>query len=90
MKKLITIRCLLAASIFLFLLSCDSEQAKQQTATTQEKAVSETSTDNEQLVEERLRCFDSLDFQFYNNQQWDSFAISQRYSRTRLRIRPMV
>ncbi|NDK55551.1 ester cyclase [Pontibacter sp. BT213] len=33
-------------------------------------------TDDQQLVEERLRRFDSLDFQFYNNQDWDSFAIS--------------
>lgn len=31
--------------------------------------------DNEQ-VEQRLARFDSLDFQYYNNQQWDSFSIS--------------
>ena len=33
-------------------------------------------TENNQLTEERLRRFDSLDFQFYSNQIWDSFAIS--------------
>lgn len=47
-----------------------------QAATTQQATGSETSTDNHQLVEERLRRFDSLDFQFYNNQDWGSFAIS--------------
>jgi len=31
---------------------------------------------NDQLTKERLRRFDSLDFQFYSNQRWDSFAIS--------------
>ncbi|GAB4092109.1 ester cyclase [Flaviaesturariibacter terrae] len=31
---------------------------------------------NDQLTQERLRRFDSLDFQFYSNQQWDSLAIS--------------
>ena len=29
-----------------------------------------------QVTEERLRRFDSLDFNFYNNQQWDSFSVS--------------
>ena len=33
-------------------------------------------TGNDELTEERLKRFDSLDFQFYSNQQWDSFAIS--------------
>lgn len=30
----------------------------------------------DQLTQERLRRFDSLDFQFYSHQRWDSFAIS--------------
>lgn len=34
------------------------------------------SSGNEQLTEERLRRFDSLDFQFYSNQMWDSLAVS--------------
>ncbi|HET9744647.1 MAG TPA: ester cyclase [Chitinophagaceae bacterium] len=33
-------------------------------------------SNNEELTKERLRRFDSLDFQFYSNQQWDSFAVS--------------
>lgn len=33
-------------------------------------------TNNDQLTEERLRRLDSLDFQFYSNQVWDSFGIS--------------
>jgi len=32
--------------------------------------------DNDQLTSERLRRMDSLDFQFYSNQVWDSLAIS--------------
>lgn len=36
---------------------------------------SQVANDNQQ-TEERLRRFDSLDFQFYSNQQWDSLAIS--------------
>lgn len=32
--------------------------------------------DNAQLTAERLRRFDSLDFQFYSNQKWDSLAVS--------------
>src|SRR6476469_3698896 len=35
-----------------------------------------TSANNDQLTQERLRRFDSLDFQFYSNQMWDSFAVS--------------
>ncbi|WP_202923689.1 ester cyclase [Pontibacter fetidus] len=76
MKKLITGRWSLAAFILLLLLSCNGEQANQQTTTTQGEANTEMATDDQQLVEERLRRFDSLDFQFYNNQDWDSFAIS--------------
>jgi len=30
---------------------------------------------SDQLTQERLRRFDSLDFQFYSNQMWDSLAI---------------
>lgn len=40
------------------------------------KTVAPEFVNNEPLIQERLRRFDSLDFQFYNNQQWDSFAIS--------------
>ena len=31
---------------------------------------------NDQLMQERLRCVDTLDFQFYGNEEWDSFAVS--------------
>lgn len=42
----------------------------------QKKSNDQISRDNMQLTEERLRRMDSLDFQFYSNQMWDSLAIS--------------
>lgn len=38
--------------------------------------INKNSEENSALTEERLRRFDSLDFQFYSQQLWDSFAIS--------------
>lgn len=38
--------------------------------------INKNSEENAALTEERLRRFDSLDFQFYSQQLWDSFAIS--------------
>jgi hypothetical protein len=37
---------------------------------------SQPAMNNDQLTEERLRRFDSLDFDFYSGQMWDSLAIS--------------
>lgn len=40
------------------------------------ESVRSSTAPNDELTGERLRRFDSLDFQFYSHQQWDSFAIS--------------
>jgi hypothetical protein len=71
-KKLSTFSiCILAAALF---ASCTNPQ---QSSVTETKSSDGTaSTSNAQLTEERLRRFDSLDFQFYSHQKWDSFAIS--------------
>lgn len=42
----------------------------------QTKIDDQTTTVNDLLTHERLRRFDTLDFQFYSNQQWDSLAVS--------------
>ncbi|TCJ12198.1 polyketide cyclase [Flaviaesturariibacter flavus] len=65
----------LAALFLVPMTACNNTQRepvnKMETATT-----GNTPPNNEQLTQERLRRFDSLDFQFYSHQQWDSFAIS--------------
>jgi len=55
---------LLAIVVSMMLVACSSKKSSDQ-----------MSTDNKQLTEERLRRLDSLDFQFYSNQLWDSLAI---------------
>lgn len=57
------------------LIACNGN--KQSSSNTNEQtANTPDNVKNDQLTQERLRRFDSLDFQFYSNQQWDSFAIS--------------
>lgn len=69
MKKL-TIIIILSA-----FAACRNDQQSSRdfpsTQTTNQKGM-----DNDQLTQERLRRMDSLDFQFYSNQLWDSLAIS--------------
>ena len=64
-----------ALLLSVLLISCND---KQQTTNTADGSKPDNikSTDNNELTQERLRRFDSLDFQFYSNQQWDSFAVS--------------
>ena len=57
------------------LIACNGNQ--QSSSNTNEPNANNPGTaNNDQLTQERLRRFDSLDFQFYSNQQWDSFAVS--------------
>ena len=57
------------------LIACSDNP--QSSANTNEPNADKTDPANkDQLTKERLRRFDSLDFQFYSNQRWDSFAIS--------------
>ena len=55
--------------------SCNNNQQPPNNTSTA-KTDRDTIGNNDQLVKERLRRFDSLDFQFYSNQKWDSLAIS--------------
>jgi hypothetical protein len=66
----------MAFLLALFLASCN-EQSGTSTRTAETHG-SNTSAPaaGDQLTTERLRRFDSLDFQFYSHQQWDSFAVS--------------
>lgn len=66
-------------SSMLVACSSNNQQPSSGSAATSDKHTmgnDQTATNNDQLTAERLRRFDSLDFQFYNNQKWDSFAIS--------------
>ena len=58
------------------LVACSNNQQSSSNTDETKKANDQISSGNKQLIEERLRRFDSLDFQFYSNQMWDSLAIS--------------
>lgn len=74
MKKT-TVFALAVMCVCILLVACSNN--KQSTSKTSEAEMpATTASAGDQLVQERLRRFDSLDFNFYNNQQWDSFAIS--------------
>jgi SnoaL-like polyketide cyclase len=73
MKKLWSPVLLSAFVVSLLCAFCNNSQAPSSTET---KTSNDSSSNNDQLTQERLRRFDSLDFQFYSNQRWDSFAIS--------------
>lgn len=59
----------------LLLVACKDNK---DTSTKSEELITDSSGNakDEALTQERLRRFDSLDFQYYSNQTWDSFAIS--------------
>lgn len=57
------------------LTACNSNQQSSSNSN-EPNANNPDNAKNEQITKERLRRFDSLDFQFYSNQQWDSFAMS--------------
>ena len=64
-----------AVVLTVLLIACNGN--KQSSSDTKEPIANNPDpANNDQLTKERLRRFDSLDFQFYSNQQWDSFAIS--------------
>ena len=76
MKKR-TFASLLSAIVFsMMLVACSNNQQSSSNADETKKSNDQVSKNNNQLTEERLRRFDSLDFQFYSNQMWDSLAIS--------------
>jgi len=76
MKKT-TITSLLAFTLlFTALISCNNNSDSVVKAEENKTNRNNSSANIDNVTEERLRRFDSLDFQFYSNQKWDSFAIS--------------
>src|SRR5947208_54302 len=73
MKKIIT-AIFRGIGIAMLLIACSDN--KDRSSKSEANKNTDQTTDNAKLIEERLRRFDSLDFQFYSNQQWDSLAIS--------------
>lgn len=74
MKKALISLLLSALVVSLLCASCNNSQSP--SSTESKTSNGSSSNNNDQLTQERLRRFDSLDFQFYSNQQWDSLAIS--------------
>src|SRR5690242_15297388 len=64
---------IISAAVFcLTWIACNQKSSNNSESTSDQS----NKTGNDQMTEERLRRFDSLDFQFYSNQMWDSFAVS--------------
>ena len=76
MKKRTFASLLSAIALSTMLVACSNDQQSSSNTDETKKSNDQISTNNKQLTEERLRRFDSLDFQFYSNQMWDSLAIS--------------
>jgi len=76
MKKRTSASLLSAIVLSTMLVACSNNQQSASNTDETKKSNDQISTNNTQLTEERLRRFDSLDFQFYSNQMWDSLAIS--------------
>ena len=75
MKKKTFIIIFSGVLLSVMLIACNGN--KQSSSDTNQSNANHTDpVNNDHLTQERLRRFDSLDFQFYSNQQWDSFAIS--------------
>jgi hypothetical protein len=64
------------ALLVLFTAGCGNNQSESGQTTRNGDTTGVSNAGNDQLTQMRLRRFDSLDFQFYNNQRWDSFTIS--------------
>ncbi|HWJ90616.1 MAG TPA: ester cyclase [Flavisolibacter sp.] len=73
MKKLLPLALLSTLAVCVLCAACNNSRTPSSTNTGTEDSFSNK---NDRLTQERLRRFDSLDFQFYSNQKWDSFAIS--------------
>lgn len=71
-----TFAIVVSAILFSILLVACNDNQKSSTTGEEQKSGNSITAKNDQLTQERLRRFDSLDFQFYSNQQWDSLAIS--------------
>jgi predicted ester cyclase len=69
-KIFLTTFIVLTATIF---IACNSKSSSNND---EPKSMKQNSETNDELTQQRLRRFDSLDFEFYSHQMWDSLAIS--------------
>ena len=76
MKKIVIIRLVFFVVLSLVFVACSNDKTSPSKTDETKMASDQQIAENNQLTKERLRRFDSLDFQFYSNQQWDSLAIS--------------
>ena len=74
MKKAPTLILCSALFAVSFFAACDNSH--ESSSSNNKSPAGPAANNNDQLTQERLRRFDSLDFQFYSHQKWDSFAIS--------------
>ncbi len=76
--RLSTIFLLLPAALMLALSACttNAESPQLQAMVDSLQSELERCRNEEAMIEKRLKRFDSLDFQYYNNQQWQSFSES--------------
>lgn len=62
--------------VLILLCACNSNRSNLEARVQQLQEKVDQYEAERRLTDERLLRFDSLDFQFYSNQQWDSLAIS--------------
>jgi SnoaL-like polyketide cyclase len=74
MKKSAVITLLLG--IVILFISCNGNNQQTPSKTDETKMTTKEQPMENNLTDQRLRRFDSLDFDFYSNQKWDSLAIS--------------
>jgi hypothetical protein len=76
MKKRVFAFILSLLSVSVVFVACSNDQQTPSKTDEAKKANDQSALNNDNLTQERLKRFDSLDFQFYSNQMWDSLAIS--------------
>jgi hypothetical protein len=71
-----TFRFIFSTILVSLLLGACNDNQKSETNVDEPNQKFPKTSNSDQLTQDRLRRFDSLDFQFYSYQKWDSFAIS--------------
>ena len=76
MKKHANIYLLSGIILSMLFVACGNEKVSSEKKEEAKTGRDQSAMQVDQKTAERLVRFDSLDFQFYSNQKWDSFAIS--------------
>ncbi|PUZ29415.1 polyketide cyclase [Chitinophaga parva] len=74
MKSILTLVLRSVVASIILCTACTNPPKPAATGT--QSSASPASNNNDLLTQERLRRFDTLDFQFYSNQMWDSLSVS--------------